>query len=452
MKSIRTSGHSIAAALLAAFLFCAGCRKESGLRSALERKSGVVELPSGDIDLSRPLIIEGASGLTIRGTARSRLRMKFDGRAALLILRSKNVKLENFAIEGNRESADRRLALPPSDQPMARWNPNNAILVEDSSGIAITGLSIRNVVSYAVLVSRCKQVVIDRVSVGDSGSLDENGFNNATGGILIEEGTQRFTVRNCKLRNIRGNGIWTHSLYRSPRNRDGEFTGNELNYIGRDALQAGHVVALRIQANHGGFIGFPSAIVDVLHGAVPVAIDTAGNVEDSVYAGNSFEEVNGKCIDLDGFHDGAVRGNQCINRRDAGAYPHGHYGIVLNNSNPDMQSKNITIDSNIITGFRFGGLFLIGRDHIVRGNVFRNVNTAHCNDNPAIGCLYKKDEPDLLRGGIYLGKGAERPAPAARNLVENNTVQGYGMSKYCVVFAPGVRREANTIRGNRCEE
>ncbi len=111
VKSIRTSGHSIAAALLAACLFFAGCRKESGLRSALERKSGVVELPSGDIDLSRPLIIEGASGLTIRGTARSRLRMKFDGRAALLILRSKNVKLENFAIEGNRESADRRLAL-----------------------------------------------------------------------------------------------------------------------------------------------------------------------------------------------------------------------------------------------------------------------------------------------------------------------------------------------------
>ncbi|MCC6368404.1 MAG: right-handed parallel beta-helix repeat-containing protein [Bryobacterales bacterium] len=447
-----TRGHRIAVVLLAVGIFCAGCRKESKLRSALEAKSGVVELPSGDTDLSRPLVIEGADGLTLRGDGRSRLRMKFDGRAAVLILRSKNVKLENFALEGNREPAGRRIALPPSDQPMARWNPNNGILVEDSQGITISKLSVRNVVSYAVLVSKCKQVVVDQVAVGDSGSVDEKGFNNATGGILIEEGTEQFAVRNCKLRNIRGNGIWTHSLYGSPRNRDGEFVGNELNYIGRDALQAGHAVGLEIQANHGGFIGFPAEIVDVMHGAVPVAIDTAGNVEGSAYVGNSFEEVNGKCIDLDGFHDGVVQGNECANRRDAKAYPYGHYGIVLNNSNPDMQSKNIRIVSNTMTGFRFGGLFLIGQDHVARGNIFRNVNTAHCNDNPAIGCLYKKDEPDLLRSGIYLGKGAERPAPAARNVVENNTVQGYGMSKYCIVFAPGVKREANTVRGNKCEE
>ena len=38
-------------------------------------------------------------------------------------------------------------------------------------------------------------------------------------------------------------------------------------------------------------------------------IDTAGNVDRSIYTRQSvFDEINGKCIDLDGFHDGEVRG------------------------------------------------------------------------------------------------------------------------------------------------
>ena len=83
--------------------------------------------------------------------------------------------------------------------------------------------------------------------------------------------------------------------------------------------------------------------MDVEGGGIPVAIDTAGNVDRSVYAGNRFEEVNGKCIDLDGFHHGEVRDNACVNRGSADDYPHGHYGIVFNNSNPDMQSEDVTV-------------------------------------------------------------------------------------------------------------
>ena len=76
---------------------------------------------------------------------------------------------------------------------------------------------------------------------------------------------------------------------------------------------------------------FPSDLVDVENGGTPVGIDTAGNVEQSIYEHNRFEEIDGKCIDLDGFHDGAVRGNTCINRRPPEDYPFGHFGIVFNN-------------------------------------------------------------------------------------------------------------------------
>ncbi len=151
--------------------------------------------------------------------------------------------------------------------------------------------------------------------------------------------------------------------------------------------------------------------------ASPVAIDTAGNVDRSVYAGNRFEEVNGKCIDLDGFHHGEVLDNACINRGSADDYPHGHYGIVFNNSNPDMQSEEVTVARNVIDGAKFGGIFVLGSRNRILGNVLRNLNLAHCNDSGAkYGCLYYSTEPDLLRSGIYLGSHAARPAPARGNL------------------------------------
>ncbi|MBI3680423.1 MAG: right-handed parallel beta-helix repeat-containing protein [Acidobacteria bacterium] len=432
-------------------VLCGGCTKDARLQKALSVRTGVVDLPSGEIVLREPIVLDGVQGLTLRGP-NTRLKVNFAGKAAILIRRARDVRLEEFRIEGNREQMSVRFELPPADQSMAQWNRNNGILIEDSENVTIARLSIRNVISYAILASRSKQVTIEEVFAGDSGTLDPKGLNNATGGILFEEGCERFAVRNSRLRNIRGNGIWTHSRYRSPRNSEGEFAGNDLQFIGRDALQAGHAVGLRILGNSGKLIGFPAEIVDMEHGAVPVAIDTAGNVEASIYAGNHFEEVNGKCIDLDGFHHGQVRENTCINRRDAAAYPHGHYGIVLNNSNPDMKSSAIEITGNVIEGFRFGGLFLIGEGHTVRGNVFRRLNLVRCNENLAAGCLYKEGEPDLLRTGIYLGKGAERPAPARGNLIENNHVHGYGMKTWCIAAAPGVSRQANQVRDNRCED
>ena len=70
---------------------------------------------------------------------------------------------------------------------------------------SITWISQR-ITDFAVLVSHSKNVVIDHVSVKDSGSLNAKGRNNTTGGILLEEGTEQFTVADSVFRNIRGNG------------------------------------------------------------------------------------------------------------------------------------------------------------------------------------------------------------------------------------------------------
>jgi len=108
--------------------------------------------------------------------------------------------------------------------------------------------------------------------------------------------------------------------------------------------------------------------VDIENLATPVAIDTAGNVDASSYDGNRFQEIDGKCIDLDGFHDGEVRANQCINRHGPAAYRYGHYGITMNNANPDMRSQNIRLLDNLIDGTLYGGIFVIGSGHTIARN------------------------------------------------------------------------------------
>jgi hypothetical protein len=203
--------------------------------------------------------------------------------------------------------------------------------------------------------------------------------------------------------------------------------------IGRDALQAGHVYDLRIEDNIGSVIGYPPEIVD----ATPVAIDTAGNVERSRYARNSFADIRGKCIDLDGFHDGEVLMNRC-----AGV---SGYGLVMNNTNPDMQSRNIQIIRNTFIDTLYGGIFVIGSGHRIAQNRLINVNTGRC-DN----CIYLAEEPEMLRSGIYLGKGAERPGPAHDNIVEENAITGYKMSERCVNSAPGIG--GNIVRNNVCRD
>ena len=125
---------------------------------------------------------------------------------------------------------------------------------------------------------------------------------------------------------------------------------------------------MRVEANTGGRVGFPFEAVDVESGATPVGVDTSGDVDHTVYTRNRFEEVNGKCIDLDGFHDGEVTFNTCVNKGTAESYPHGHFGIVVNNWNPDMRSEHITIADNTIDGSKFGGIFLIGSNHTVVRN------------------------------------------------------------------------------------
>jgi len=343
------------------------------------------------------------------------------------------------------------MPLPPTDKSFASVFSNNGILIEGSDGVSVDHVDFANIANFAVLMSHSKNILIDHVSVKDGGSLNAKGRNNTTGGVLLEEGTEQFTVTDSVFRNIRGNAIWTHSRYMSPRNGRGKIANNQFFDIGRDAIQVGHATRVQVSGNSGARIGWPASLVDVENAGTPVGIDTAGNVDQSAYEYNSFEEIDGKCIDLDGFHDGAVRGNTCANRRPPEDYPYGNFGISINNASIEMQSKNIIIEGNQLSGMKFGGIFALGEGHIIRNNQMTKLNTAHCNETHAkFGCLAILGEPGFLESGIYLAKGGARLAPARRITIENNKIGGYKMAEHCIESAPSVRLSDNILRNNTC--
>jgi hypothetical protein len=413
----------------------------------------VVQLPAGVVELHTEMQVDG--GTDVRGAPTGtllRAASDFHGRA-LIVVRGSGVSLQDFALDGNRQALDAHQGLPPYDRSFAQFTRGNGILAEGVSNLTVARVRFREVAGFAVLIARSRGVSIEQVEVFDSGSRNAAGRNNTTGGILLEEGTADFRVIRCNLRAVRGNGIWTHSLYTSPRNTRGLIRENRIEQAGRDAIQVGHATDIRVEQNQGSQIGFPAEDVDVENRAIPVAIDTAGNVERTAYVRNRFAEVNGKCIDLDGFHNGEIRGNECVNREPPGRYRFGNYGIVMNNSNPDMQSRNIHVVGNLIDSPLFGGIFVIGSGHLVEQNRLINLNTAHCNEDAVrFGCYYAPGEPDMLRSGIYLGRGAERPAPAQDNIVRNNQITGFKMNARCIALAPGIPPGSNVVRGNRCRE
>jgi hypothetical protein len=404
--------------------------------------------------LHAPLTIPaGAHDLEITGGTGTVLRAAedFRGRALIVCSGGRNIRIHDFSIDGNRTVRETFEMAPPENAFRLMYN-KNGLWFDQARGIIINNLKLQNITSFAVLISRSTDIHIDRVDVSFSGSLDPHQQNNSTGGIVIEEGSSAFGVRYCSFRHILGNGLWTHSLYTSQRNHDGVFDSNDFDTIGRDAIQVGHATRIRVIGNHGHRIGYPAESVDKAHEAFPVAIDTAGNVDQSTYAGNRFEEIDGKCIDLDGFHDGEILENTCTNRGRGDEYPYGHFALVMNDSNPDMHSRNVVIRGNQFDGAKFGGIYVVGGPHTIDQNRLLNLNLAHCNENPAVACLYYKDQPDLLRSGIYLGPAVHKQDPTSGNTIQQNRIEGYGIREHCIAAAPSVSLAANTIDANQCRD
>ncbi len=397
-------------------------------------------------------IPDGAHDLTIQGNQTIlQAASDFQGRALLTCKGCRNLTIQNLTLDGNRTVLEKPVPLPPTDLPFSRFYPNNGILIEDTNGLRFEHVTFVNIANFPIIVSHSDHVDVLHVSVSNSGSRNAKGRNNTSGGVLLEQGTNNFTVADSVFRDIRGNGVWTHSCYQSPRNLHGKITRNDFTNIGRDAIQVGHASDVQVTSNTGRRIGFAIDEVDLENLGTPVGIDTAGKVDQSTYQDNRFEEIDGKCIDLDGFFDGAVRGNTCINRGKPEDYPYGNFGIAFNNTSIEMQAKNILIEGNTLDGMKFGAVFVVGSGHRIVHNTMRHLNEAHCNETHIkFGCIAILNEPGFLESGIYLSAHGNRPAETRNLTIEDNIISGWKMDKYCIRAAPGVALTDDIIKGNRC--
>ncbi len=419
---------------------------------------GFVRLPPGETHLSRPLALPATSThLRILGDpAGSTLVLDpdFQGAAAIAITGGTDVELSGFTIIGNRSELKSDWYLPLNEAAFADFYSANGILVRNSHHVVIRKVRFRLVRAFPVLVNASSAITIDNVDIEDSGTLNRAGRNNTTGGILLEEGVSQFEVRNSRLSSISGNAIWTHSYSRSPRQSAGHIHGNTIQTVGRDAIQIGHATNVLVENNDGASLGFPTSFVDVENHGVAVALDTAGNVDHTTYRDNHFTDVNGQCIDLDGFHHGDVTANSCINEKPADAYPASHYGIVFGNNHPAADSSYINLSGNTLQGFAYGAVFVIGTHNTIRNNRFLDVNRAHCGETALTArCNYAlAEQPLLLKSGIYLAANGGRPATTRDNVIRGNTITGFGIPASCVASDPAVSLAANTISGNICTE
>jgi Right handed beta helix region len=413
-----------------------------------------MDLAPGETHLKRPMPVpKGAAHVTIRGNpAGSTLVLDpdFKGSAAIVIDSASDVVLSGFNIRGNRKELKSDWYLPTKEAAFADFYTDNGILVKNSSRVTVSNVSFQSIKAFPVLVNASSAVTLDALKIEDCGTLNRAGRNNTTGGILFEEGVRQFEVRRSTFQRITGSAIWTHSYARSPRQSDGVIRDNRIDRVGRDAIQIGHATRVRVENNTGSELGFPTEYVDIESQGIAVALDTAGNVDHTVYANNRFIDVNGQCIDLDGFHDGEVTGNSCINRKPSAAYHASHYAIVVAHNDPGVASTGITITANTLQGFAYGGLFLTGSRNRIEDNRFLDLNRAHCGTKPVTAqCNYALDQPDLLRTGIYLSKDK---SVAVNNIIRANTIHGFGMKEHCIAAGPGVDLSKNTISGNSCAD
>lgn len=384
--------------VLAALAAFAQQNPEARLRTALETKTGAVTLPTGTIEISREITLAAdahdlnitAANTTIKAAS------TFRGRALLVLPAGKNIAIHDLSLDGNRAAFPEPLGPPPPTAMLSRVVANNGIVAEGVQGLEIDGLKAIQIAGFPVLINGGRNIHIRDAVITDSGTLDPAGHNNGSGGIVLEEGVTDFEVAHALFGKIRGNGIWIRSTGSgtTATAARGVISDSEFTILARAAIELSHATAITIENNTGHMIGFPGEEAVTSGAILPAAISASGNVDHTAIRNNSFDQIAGRCLTLEGFSDGEVTGNTCAE---------------------DL----------------FNAFVIRGTANHITGNHLTGLNHAH------------RDQPESLRAGIYLAIGA------SGNTLDGNDISGYGMAQHCV-GGPGV--DANKVSKNLCSD
>lgn len=239
---------------------------------------------------------------------------------------------------------------------------------------------------------------------GNDGAGNPKGFGGYTGGIFSEGDGTNYSVSNllvegCTFRRINGNCLWSHAYALTKAHTNFRYLVNHFEDTGLDAIELGVVVGGEVEGNTGRRIGYctfddnSASTPRFLSGKNATGIDSAGLVRGVGYKNNSFASVNGGYIDLDGYSQATVSGNELIMYKSSdpkftedrlniiGPANDGTsfaYGMQISNTNNDpVAGTNVTIEGNTIENMNAGAIRLYAaRDCKVMGNNIDHPATA----------------------------------------------------------------------------
>ena len=357
-----------------------------------------------------------------------------------------------------RRQPRRRLkppGLPGYDHAVLQVHPRQRHPgAEDVPGLTVERVPLREIAGFAVLVNRSRRRQ-HRPGATSRRTADRTmplAAITPPAASCWKKAPPTFASIRCRLRSIRGNGIWTHSLYTSPRNGDGRIGEISFTRSGRDAIQVGHAYSVRVERTPATRIGFPSKTWTSRAApspwpSTPPAMWSAVRLRAQPLRRDQRQMHRPRRIS----RWRSVAEIPASTARRAEAYRFGNYGIVMNNTNPDMRSHNIRVIGNVIDGPMFGG-DLRDRNWAPGGAqpAAAREHGALQRRRRALWLLLRPGRAGDAGSGIYLGRGAERPAPARGNTIADNEISGFKMDTRCIGRAPGIGKDWNIVRGNVC--
>jgi hypothetical protein len=291
-------------------------------------------------------------------------------------------------------------------------DPYHPLLTNNSSiwlhagaqDISLAALTVEHTGGYACLIDAedgdIERVVIEQWRLANcrphlfgltSGDMN---YGSWTGGIFYRSDctaakpyrVRGLTVRNSKFRRSTGNMVWGHcEAFHVHHENVNVIDACEFEDIGRDGVLFANVDGGECSGAIFRRIGYitrtdsdtpdPQLLADFALYAV--ALDTSGWARGLNYDNNKFFSVHGGAIDLDGFRDGAVRGNFDDGTVTGSPEVDLHIGINLGDTQMNGAAERITIAGNHLYYSNAGAIRLNhAKNCLVEGNVIRHRSDA----------------------------------------------------------------------------
>lgn len=384
--------------------------------NAIQGNNRALNIPAGYTFCVDSLSITGSIVIGGGGTLKRCDMLSDSIEQGLIDIKGPGVVISNISIDGQTLTPQVQINYlqSPIESPFDSllWR-NSSIIIHAGASNTVIGPNVRinHTGGYAIWAdSRTANTshisIIDNTITNSRSSVcgtpGDYNYGCWTGGIFwSNDGTtysiDDLQIRNNKLQQVSGNGIWGHAAAIALQNTGVRIIGNYCEDMGLDCIQVENVRGGLVAHNSGKRIGYVSVadntpgvpkwqpstgvynpghiLPGVLYFSVPaVAVDTSALVTGVEYSDNNFDAVNGGWYDTDGFGSGNIypgTGTSCHFSTDPFAQKtlcgpgsdgiNYAYGFNMGNSNGSpLADTNVNLVGGQFNGFGGGAIKFYG--------------------------------------------------------------------------------------------